>query len=631
MLEYNFLIGVCILLAILTTIIYLGLFISQFVEHKSVLFQKYTIFISTANHNAAMKKYLLLSTLYLLIFTNLLKSQPITFKYQNNETFTVDEATKAYKTLEDAYPKLCKLQEVGMSDIGRPIHLFIISEDGNFDPAIARQKGKLVLFVNNGIHAGEPPGVDASVKFAQQLLTLSEYKKKLKNVVVCIIPFYNVDGGLNRSCCSRANQNGPTEYGFRGNAQNRDLNRDFIKTDTRNTEAFVNAYQAWLPDVFIDTHDTNGSDFQYVMTLITSQLDKQNRYLAEYQRKSYLPKLYADMKDRKFEMIPYVNFRGQTPESGLIDFLETPRYSTGYSTLFGSLGFVTETLKYKSFPERVEATYQFLLSTLSLMVSEKNAIVTAREKALDDIKNIRIFALNWELDTTNVEQIEFKGYETKFEKSTFGKDTEHMIYDHSRPYTKKIPYYNRYKPTVTIQKPSSYIIPQSWHDVVERLMMNKIILSRLEKDTTIAVEMYFIESFETVKNPYEGHYLHYNVKVRKEYMPIKFYKGDYVAETNQAGNRYLIETLEPQGNDSFFAWNFFDGILQQKEWFSSFSFEPLAKELLKNDQYIRNAFERKKKEDPELAKDHWEQLYFIYKLSPYYENTHNRYPVGRIP
>jgi len=576
-------------------------------------------------------KHFLLQFIIAFSAFGVLNAQNIIYKYQQNRSFTVDEVTDAYRQLQKNYPKQCSLQEIGISDIGRPIHLFIISEDGNFSPDLARNKGKMVLFVNNGIHAGEPPGIDASVKFAEDVLTKSEYKKLLKDVVICIIPFYNVDGGLNRNCCSRTNQNGPEEYGFRGNAQNRDLNRDFIKTDTRNTEAFVNAYQNWLPDVFIDTHDTNGSDFQYVMTLITSQLDKQNRYLADYQRKSYLPKLYEEMKKRNFEMIPYVNFRGNSPETGIVDFLETPRFSTGYSTIFGSLGFVTETLKYKAFPKRVEATYAFLLSSLELMSAEKNALQTARKKALNDIKSKQVFEIAWQLDTANVDSIEFKGYETSYVESQFGFGAKQLTYNQDKPYTKKIPHYKRYIPSVTVQKPSAYIIPQSWHEVVRRLKINNVVLTRLEKDTLIAVEMYYIENYETVKTPFEGHYLHFNVNVRKEYLPVKFHKGDYVAETNQQANRYLVETLEPQGTDSFFAWNFFDGILQQKEWFSPFSFEPMALELLKNNVFIREAFERKKKEDAEFAKDHWGQLYFIYKLSPYYENTHNRYPVGRVP
>jgi murein tripeptide amidase MpaA len=164
--------------------------------------------------------FCLIACSFLLVYNT--KAQNISYKYQQNRSFTVDEVTEAYRLLQKKYPKLCNLQEIGISDIGRPIHLFVISEDGNFSPDAARKKGKLVLFVNNGIHAGEPPGVDASVKFAEDVLSQSKNKKLLDDVVICIIPFYNVDGGLNRSCCSRTNQNGPEEYGFRGNGQNRD-------------------------------------------------------------------------------------------------------------------------------------------------------------------------------------------------------------------------------------------------------------------------------------------------------------------------------------------------------------------------------------------------------------------------
>ena len=62
--------------------------------------------------------------------------------------------------------------------------------------------------------------------------------KTAKNTLIAAIPVYSVGGMLNRNSHSRANQNGPEEYGFRGNAGNYDLNRDFIKSDTKNSEVF---------------------------------------------------------------------------------------------------------------------------------------------------------------------------------------------------------------------------------------------------------------------------------------------------------------------------------------------------------------------------------------------------------
>ena len=65
-------------------------------------------------------------------------------------------------------------------------------------------------------------------------------------------------------------------------------------------------------------------------------------------------------------------------------------------------------------------------------------------------------------------------------------------------------------------------------------------------------------------------------------MNVKFYAGDYVVYTNQALNRYIVETLEPQGVDSFFAWNFFDSVLGEKEYYSDYVFEDIAADMLKN-------------------------------------------------
>ncbi|PCI94909.1 MAG: hypothetical protein COB15_12710 [Flavobacteriales bacterium] len=551
------------------------------------------------------------------------------YKYLENKTYTYDEAHEIYNKMAEKYEE-ANIEIMGESDIGKPIKLFVISSNKDFDFKSEQNKNKGVLLINNAIHPGEPCGVDASIKLAKDLLSNKSYKNLLKNTIICIVPFYNVGGGLNRSCCSRANQNGPEEYGFRGNAQNRDLNRDFIKCDTKNAEAFTKLFHLCNPDVFIDAHTTNGADFQYAMSLIATQPDKLTPQLRGYLRKDMLPYLYTDMEKKNKEIIPYVySYKGNL-ENGIKDYLETPRYSTGYTTLFNTIGFVTEALKYKSYTQRVEHTYEFFISTLNWMNENNIELKSVRNKAIEEIKTQTNFELAWKLDTTIFKKINFKGYETEQHKSSFGEGSTYLIYNHDKKYTKEINYYYKFKPTVVVKKPIAYIVPQAYSKVIDRLKWNKIEMKRLERDTVINVEMYYVKDYKTVKNPYEGHYLHYGVLVDKEEMEVKYFKGDYVIYTNQSSNRYIIETLEPQGMDSFFAWNFFDGILQQKEWFSSFSFEETAKEMLLWMPVLKSDFERKKKEEPEFAKSRNQQLLYIYKRSNHYENTHNRYPVGRI-
>jgi hypothetical protein len=184
--------------------------------------------------------------------------------------------------------------------------------------------------------------------------------------------------------------------------------------------------------------------------------------------------------------------------------------------------------------------------------------------------------------------------------------------------------------TATADKPVAYIIPQAWGKVIDLFKLNKVTMHRLTHDTTLNVQMYYIGDFKTSQRPYEGHYLHSDVHLNPVDMPVKFYAGDYVVYANQSINRYIVETLEPQGVDSFFAWNFFDSVLGEKEYYSDYVFEDIAARLLKEDPDLRKKLDDAKANDPHLANSAAAQLNFVYRNSPYFEKTYLRYPVGRL-
>jgi hypothetical protein len=98
----------------------------------------------------------------------------------------------------------------------------------------------------------------------------------------------------------------------------------------------------------------------------------------------------------------------------------------------------------------------------------------------------------------------------------------------------------------------------------------------------------------------------------------------------QPADRYLMEMLEPSGDDSFFAWNFFDGVLQQKEGYSDYRWEELAAQVLMKDTRLQQKLAEKKSKDPIFAADSGAILDFIYKNSPYYEKAFLQYPVYLI-
>ena len=556
-------------------------------------------------------------------------AQKLSEKYRRNQTVTYDEAIQFYSELDKKYSN-ASLLRYGLTDVGKPLHLFVIASDEDINPVSVRQKNKAIVLINNGIHPGEPDGIDASMKLAEDLLTKPEMKKMLDSMLVCIIPVYNIDGALMRGCCSRVNQDGPEEYGFRANAQNLDLNRDFIKCDALNSQSFHSLFRPWDPDVFIDTHVSDGADYTYTMTLIATQHNKLEKNCGNYQKEKMVPAIYKGMEKLKVPMCPYVNTYGEIPDSGIVEFMETPRFATGYAALYHTFGFTTESHMLKPFPERVEATFAIEKCILEYTSLHAQEIRDVRYEAKRNASTQETFPLRWELDTTRYEMISFKGYEAKYKNSEVS-GLPRLFYDRSAPYEKKVKFYNQYYASASVKKPAHYLIPQAWGRVIDRMKAERIWMHRLSKDTTITGEVYFIEDYQSTKEPYEGHHIRYDVKVRAENRPVKFYKGDYVIDVDQPENRFIVETLEPLGTDSYFTWGFFDAILQGKEYFSSYVFEEKAIEILKEDAEVKRLFEEKKSTDSAFAKNAGDQLDFIYRHSRYFEKTYHRYPVVRIP
>lgn len=544
--------------------------------------------------------------------------------FTNTKTYA--EVITEYKTL-DKPGDIMFLSEWGTTDAGIPLTAVVLSGDQTFYPFEADQKGKCVIMINNAIHPGEPDGVDASIQLTRYYL--ANPKSLPINVILVIIPIYNIDGYLNRGSNSRANQNGPAEYGFRGNGKNLDLNRDFIKADAQNTIAFQQIFQHWKPDILIDNHVSDGADYQYTMTLIATQRNKLHPLLADYMDKKLVPALYNGMKVLGNPICPYVETMGETPESGIVGFLETPRFATGYAALFNCIGFVPETHMLKPYNDRVWATYDLMVTMINQCSKDAAEIIRLHKEADEAVKTQTLFPLKWELDTTKYDMIDFKGYESTHVISKVS-GLPVLSYDQTRPYDKKIRFYNTYVPTLTVNKPALFIIPQAWTAVIERLKINGVEMFRIGQDTTLEVEYSYFSKVHSPAFPYESHYNHRGTLTVERRMQSHFNRGDYVIVMNQSANRYIMETLDPRGDDSFFAWNFFDGVLSQKEWFSDYVFDPKAEQIIADNPGIKMQLDSAKAADTTLANSHWMQMNFIYQRSAYKEPIHNRYPVARI-
>ncbi|MDQ2794055.1 MAG: hypothetical protein M3Y12_08610, partial [Bacteroidota bacterium] len=288
-----------------------------------------------------------------------------------------------------------------------------------------------------------------------------------------------------------------------------------------------------------------------------------------------------------------------------------------------------ETHMLKAFAPRVHATYDLLLTMLETVDRQAPALAAARATATAAMQAQTTFPLTWALDEGQREIVPFRGYEGKMKPSEVSGQPR-LYYDRTAPYTRPVPYFNTFKATTTARRPTAYIIPKAWTEVADILRRNGATLEPLAHSVTVPVESYYFTDFKTTPKPFEGHYVHSQVQLRTVEAPATFQAGDLVVYlTATAPARYLMETLEPQATDSFFAWGFFDSVLQQKEHFSDYVFEDLAADLLRRDPALRQRLEQLKAADAAFAANGPAQLEWVYQHSAYHEPSHNRYPVAR--
>jgi len=294
---------------------------------------------------------------------------------------------------------------------------------------------------------------------------------------------------------------------------------------------------------------------------------------------------------------------------------------------------VSETHMLKPYKQRVTSTRELLEQMVKLSIELQPSLVINKDRQVrasfrNEARIVNI-PYAWEAKMP-CDSLLFKGYTAKYKPSEVS-GLDRLYYDRKAPFEKYIPFCDAFEPTGFGKSVRAYIIPQAWQEVMKRLAANGVHIDTLKNDDSLMMEVAYIETYETVDAPYEGHYLHKNTKVSWKKTKMLVHKGDYLIIPNERTEIFLANVLQPEAPDSYFNWNFFDAILQQKEWFSAYVFEDIAAEMLKNDPQLKADLEAEKAKNPEFAASAFEQLYFIYKRSPYFEPSFKRYPVYVMP
>ena len=547
-------------------------------------------------------------------------------EWMGNTTPTYQALIQSLRAMEKTNPRI-KLFNMGNSDVpGVPIYLCVLNaEKDSTSTFLKARKGTTLLF-NNAIHPGEPDGVNACLIYSKAFMDMKDFKGQ--DPLIAFIPAYNVGGMLNRSATSRANQNGPEEYGFRGNAQNLDLNRDFVKMDSENARTFVRIFHALQPDIFVDNHVSNGADYQYTLTYIASVRERIAPSLGELMYDRLLPEMTQALKKENWDLFPYVETVKETPDDGIYQFNDLPRYAMGYASLFNAMALTVETHMLKPFPDRVRATYDFMKYLIEWSKENAALIETARAKSNEWTKKKAYFTYNYNR-TADKDSILFKGFTARVDTHEITK-LGHLTYDISKPYERKIPFYKYYNPKDSIAIPSYYLVRGQERKIIEQLVANGIAIETLKEEKKLRVKAQVVRSFDAISKPYEGHYMHPSKEIERVEQWITFRPGDVLISTKQIGGQFLHSVLQPEAEDSYFTWNYFDSYLQEKEYFSNYVFKDKIKEILQNNPELQKAYETKRQNDTDFANSEWQQLYFLYQNSVYFEPSYMMLPVFEL-
>jgi hypothetical protein len=264
-----------------------------------------------------------------------------------------------------AHPAAVRCIEFGTTPQGRPMKALVASTSGALDPAAARERGLPVVLIQGGIHSGEIDGKDAGFLALREILEGKAAPGALDKLVWLFVPVFNIDGHERFGAWNRPNQRGPVEMGWRTTAQNYNLNRDYLKADAPEMQAMLGLVNEWDPLAVVDLHVTDGAQFEHDISIQVEPLYAGDPALRTVGR-TWRDAVIADLAKAGSLPLPfYPSFVvDDDPSSGFADGVAPPRFSTGYFWLRNRLSMLVETHSWRTYPERVRATRNTVVSVI---------------------------------------------------------------------------------------------------------------------------------------------------------------------------------------------------------------------------------------------------------------------------
>lgn len=543
------------------------------------------------------------------------------------ETGDYAEAVAFYRRLEKASP-LARVVEFGKTAEGRPLLVLVASKDRAFTPASARRTAKPVVMLQNGIHAGENGGKDAAMMLLRDILVTKKRAALLDHAIILSIAVFNADGHERLSPYNRINENGPGRMGFRVTAQRLNLNRDYIKADTPEMRAWLRLYSAWLPDMLIDNHVTDGSDVQYDATIAAHTEQDIAPQVGAWIGRSYLPRLFSDLEKLGHITGWYVD--GRLPSGALTVMTASPRYSTGYAAARNRAALLVETHSLKSFRTRTWSHFDIMAVTLEAMASTGHAL---RQGSIDADLAMHALKPGAEVFLEGTPHGPGQPYIARRLKSeTYRNDISGgpVVRYLAEPQDDQVTLIRTLAPKLAPAAPAGYIVLAAWTSVIDLLKAHAIHCEPISKTISGNFHQTRFQNVQFAPMPFEGRFPVRGFETtdtrREQIIPA----GSLWVPTAQPAGKLAMHILEPDAPDSALRWGFFQSIFEQKEYFSDYVFAPYAEAMLAADATLREEFNRAVAADPSLKSNARARLTWLYRRSPYQEPDKDIYPVLRL-
>jgi hypothetical protein len=539
------------------------------------------------------------------------------------------ESLALYRKFASASP-FAKLVTLGSTPEGREIIMLIVSKDKAFTPEAAAKTGKPIVLIQNGIHAGEIAGKDATAMLLRDILVTKRMASLLDGAIILSIPVFNVDGHERFSAYNRINQNGPEEMGWRATSQRLNLNRDYLKADAPEMRAWLAMYTKWLPDLLIDNHVTDGEDHQYDVTYSMATGPEVAPSIAGWSREKFLPKLAEKMEADGHVVAPYGDFAGD--RAGYRGSLFPPRFSNGYAAIQNRAGLLVETHSLKSFRTRVWAHYDLMQHAIELALagSQGRALRNAVTQADRDVAGMAGSEIKVHLDGVISKEgvpLDYKGIGQQQQLSSLTNGFYTVYFD--TPINTSTMLYDQVETTVAATLPAAYVIPRQWTVLIDLLHLHGVETETLDHDLQRTVTATRLLDPKWDERPFEGHH-RVEFRVERHEEPRTIPAGSVLVRMRQRAARVALNILEPEAPDSAVQWGFLDAIFEQKEYAAPYIIEPLAQSMKLKQDELRMAYEKRLREDAMFAGDPSAKLRWWYERSPYRDQDLQLYPVFRL-